>query len=65
MSTREQFLARFESTADAVEFETATLSIGRGLRTEPLASANANDARRVSAAVRGAHNVCAKMEGKR
>lgn len=31
MSTREQFLARFKSTSDAIEFETATLSIGREL----------------------------------
>ena len=29
MSAREEFLAHFKSTADAMDFETAALSIGR------------------------------------
>lgn len=31
MSTREEFITHFKSPADAMEFETATLSIGRDL----------------------------------
>lgn len=54
-----------EDLVQAGRFMLRAYQLGARLRAFPFASTNAEEARRVNASVNGAHDVCAKMGGKR